>query len=152
MKRRNVIAIFLILLFLIVLFIFKPNRSKQEFSLSFLITEELVDYFMEEIEVSLPEEVTLPPEGFTPAILTNYYPSLLLEDFNGVTAVQGVYNYRNGTLEFTLGKDGVPHSAADSLSGEGMKTLLYNLAKRNEIILDTKSEIDDLIEKIQLDI
>ncbi len=131
-------------------FVLRPTPGNApEATTDFLLTEELVTYFSEELEDPIIEEVGQPIEGFTPTMISSRYPGLRLEDFNGAEAVQGVYEYTNGTLEFVFTADTPPHSAADALTLDGMKTFLSNLAERNEVVVDSKSEIDDLIEKIQ---
>ena len=130
--------------------ILRPTPTKApEATTDFLLTEELVTYFSEELENPIIEEVGQPIEGFTPTMISSRYPGLRLEDFNGAEAVQGIYEYANGTLEFVFTADTPPHSAADALTLVGMKTFLSNLAERNEVIVDSRSEIDDLIEVLK---
>ena len=131
-------------------FVLRPTPAPApEATTSFLLTGELVAYFTESIEASIVEEVGRPREGFTPAIISSRYSGLLLEDFDGAAAVQGEYQYNNGTLEFVFTTDESPHSAADALTEEGMRTLLFNLGERFEMVVDSRSEIDDLVSALE---
>lgn len=130
--------------------ILRPTPTKApEATTDFLLTEELVTYFSDQLEAPILEEVGQPIEGFTPTMISSRFPGLRLEDFDGAEAVQGRYEYQNGTLEFVFTTDEPPHSAADALTLEGMKTLLSNLAERSEVVVDSKSEIDDIVESLQ---
>ena len=126
----------------------RPNENPNP-SLDFLLTDELVTYFVDQLEEPVIEEVGQPIEGFTPVMLTSYYPELKLEDFAGAEALQGRYVYSSGRLEFVFEEEAIPHSAADTLTSQGMKTVLSNLGKRYDMVIDTEPEIDSLIESLQ---
>ena len=131
-------------------FVLRPSpQVVPEPTTSFLLSDELVAYFTENIEASIVEEIGRPREGFTPAIISSRYAGLLLEDFHGAEAVQGEYQYNNGTLEFVFTTEESPHSAADALTEAGMRTLLANLGERFEIVVDSQAEIDDLMSAIE---
>jgi len=143
--------IFLILVVVVGLFlILRPKNTPNEvLTTDFLLSEELVQYFVDELEQPIIDQLSQPIEGFTPAIFASQYGGISLEDFDGAEALQGTYVYINGTLEFQFEEGEIPHSAADTLTQEGMKTFLSNLAERNEVIVDTESEIDSLLETLQ---
>jgi hypothetical protein len=66
--------------------------------------------------------------GYTPDMLMAVLPRLLPEDFAGVSAVIGQYEYKDGQLTYT--NNDVVDGAADNLSDEGMHTLRNNIYRR----------------------
>lgn len=131
-------------------FVLKPAPvADTQLTTDFLLSGELVSYFAEELEAPIVERLGQPIEGFTPAILTSEYKQLAPKDFDRAEALQGVYEYKGGTLEFVLGDTDVPHSAADTLTQEGMRTVLSNLGTRLGIVVDSKGEIDTIIESLR---
>jgi hypothetical protein len=66
--------------------------------------------------------------GYTPHMLMATLPRLLPEDFSGVLAVIGSYEYTDGQLIYTNNE--VLDGAADNLSDEGFRTLRNNVYRR----------------------
>jgi hypothetical protein len=66
--------------------------------------------------------------GYTPDMLMSALPLLVPEDFAGVSAVIGQYEYNNGQLSYT--NNDVVDGAADNLSDEGIRTLRDNVYRR----------------------
>jgi hypothetical protein len=102
------------------------------------------EYFNEKLQGGVIDTIGQPIEGFEPVMFMQVYSGLVPEDFDGVGASQGVYKVESGELTFT--EDAGPmHSAAHAITNAGMKTLLSNLAERQNHQMNTKVDIDSLI-------
>ena len=66
--------------------------------------------------------------GYTPELLLAAFPGLKPEDFSGVAAVIGHYQYANG--EVTYSNTAVVDGAAWDISDEGIRTLRNNIYRR----------------------
>jgi len=144
-----------------------PEQSATEidpalYELTFIITmneepEEVVEketdlilYFSSEMEKRGTEVLGgFPIEGYSPFAYLNAFSGLLKTDFIGTEALQGTYSISEGELLFTLGETDAIHSAAETLSKDGMETLLKNLSLRLNLPTNTTESIDQLIEKIK---
>jgi len=105
-------------------------------------------YFAEQMRVIGVEQIGQPIEGFDSFQYKRAFPGLEKEDFNEVEALQGVYAFTNGDLQFTQFTDGLIQSAAQAVSEEGMQTLLKNVARRLEIEVTDTVSIDTLVREI----
>lgn len=103
------------------------------------------EYFNEELREGALNAVGQPDEGFVPYMFQEAFPSLVPQDFDGVQAFLGVYNAVGEEIVFTLDEGGPIHSAADSISQEGMVTLLSNIQKRVGISVTTIEDVDRLL-------
>ena len=150
MKNKWLVFLMIGLVFFLGFFLLRSRNTRTpELSTRFLLNEDIVVYFSEAIEQPVIDGVGQPVEGFTPAMLTSYYSGLRLADFHQVEAVQGGYVYQDGSLEFVFNSDNPPHSSADAITGEGMRTLLFNIGNRFDIVVDSKSEVDQIIDYIR---
>lgn len=66
--------------------------------------------------------------GHTPEQLMAVFPGLMAEDFSGVAAIVGQYQYQNGELSYSNTK--VVDGAAGDISDEGLRTLRTNVYRR----------------------
>ena len=96
-------------------------------------------------EAVLERMAGIPIEGFDADILLGVFPILTEQDFDGVEALQGVYRYQGGTLNFIL-TERPEHSAARAISEKGMETLRAALLQQHQASSD-----EELIEKISID-
>ncbi|MCD5381484.1 MAG: hypothetical protein LR008_02815 [Candidatus Pacebacteria bacterium] len=108
-----------------------------------------VTEFRFEIENKVRTELGQPIEGFEPFMFMQVFPSLLPQDFDGVEATIGHYEYRNSELVHELGKVEIIHSAAQSVTEEGIETLLVNVTSRLQVGLNNSS-IGYVIESLSL--
>jgi hypothetical protein len=106
------------------------------------------EYFREEMWRRGVENMdgVMPIEGFDPDLFMGAYPGLTKEDFDGVSAVGGSWQYIGGDLEFARTSDDVFTSADGTVDVEGMDILLENLKERTGLIADTKEDVDELID------
>lgn len=90
----------------------------------------------------------MPIEGFDPELYMGAFPGLVPEDFNNVQALLGKYVYANSELMFfeTVGQP--IHTAARTVSNEGMATLLENISSRLDIDVSSNSAIDVLLDAL----
>lgn len=85
------------------------------------------------IETVMRSEEKSTEGGFTPEQLMTVFPGLMAEDFYGVAAVVGSYQFSNGGLSYQNTE--VVDGAADDISDEGYLTLRTNVYRR--LNLDT---------------
>lgn len=81
--------------------------------------------------------------GYTPERLLAAFPGLLAEDFAGVAAVVGHYQYSEGNLSYSNTE--VVDGAAGDISDEGLRTLRSNVYRRLNL-----DEARDAVSVIQL--
>ena len=93
-------------------------------------------------------EIGQPIEGYEPAMFMQVFPLLQLQDFDGVEALIGHYEYRDGELVHEIGDVEMIHSAAPALSEFGMETLLDNVIKRLELDPDTTT-VEKVVERLK---
>lgn len=105
-------------------------------------------YFGMEMTKPVSPDGPIPIEGYDAGLLLGRYSGLLEEDFDGVEALQGVYNIEDEELVFTLEAE-AEHSAARTISPEGYETLLDNLIDRLELTIDSEESVDALIITLQ---
>lgn len=106
-------------------------------------------YFADEMQNYYALNVGQPIEGLEPAMLMQAFPGLAAQDFVGVAAEQGRYEYDEETDELSFVQtipEGEPeHSAARALTERGFTQLLNNVSGRMQHPKDTTSDIDRLI-------
>lgn len=111
--------------------------------------EDLVLYFSTTLEERARERIgSMPIEGYNPTIYMNTFPILVPADFAGAAALQGSYVLQGEQILFELDDTDTIHSAAQTLSKEGMETFLENISTRLGLSVSTKTEIDNLINQI----
>ena len=115
------------------------------------VSEEAVEEFIEVTRGKVVSEIGQPIEGFEPFMFMRVYPGLEEQDFDGVDALIGSYQYENGELTYDLGEEREVHSAARAISDEGMAGLLSNVVNRLSIDLEEGAVIDTVIEAIEED-
>lgn len=81
-------------------------------------------------------------DGF---LLLKVYPGLLPQDFTGVSAIQGDYSIMEGKLYFT----GNAASNSAVLGDKGFRRLMENTAARYHIVLLSRSDVDELITRLE---
>lgn len=81
--------------------------------------------------------------GYTPELLMAAFPGLIAEDFAGVAAVVGHYQYTEGKLNYSNTE--VVDGAAGDISDEGLRTLRNNVYRRLNL-----DEARDAVSAIQL--
>ena len=108
--------------------------------------EAVVD-FQFALEEAFRIEVGQPIEGYEPAMFMQIFPNLIPEDFDGVDALIGHYEFVDGQLVHELGDVDVIHSAAEAISEAGFETLLENVSGR--LKLSAEASIPELIEELR---
>ena len=83
--------------------------------------------------------------GYTPELLMSAFPGLTSEDFNGVAAVVGHYQYMDSKLNYSNTE--VVDGAAGDLSDEGLRTLRSNVYRR--LNLDEAREAVSVIQLLK---
>ena len=96
-------------------------------------SDEQVLEFKRQLEEAVRIEIGQPIEGYEPFMFIEVFPGLEPQDFNGVEALIGGYEYTDGTLMHEIGNVQVIHSAAPAVSEEGIATLLKNVLERLHI-------------------
>jgi hypothetical protein len=86
-------------------------------------------------------------KGFEPEKLLQVFPGLKAEDFNGVEAVIGRYEYSNGTTTYTNNQ--ITDATADDISPKGYEVLRSNLYQR--LNLDSTVEVGIVLEQVMKD-
>lgn len=115
------------------------------------VDENLANYFKEELVALAVEDVGQPIEGFDADLLIMAYAGLEKSDFNGVEALEGVYEIKeDGSLAFARTQDLPASSAERTIADEGYATLLKNISQRLNISPEDESGIDALIENLNL--
>lgn len=107
-------------------------------------------YFQEQIIEQGIADIGMPIEGFDNNLLIMAYPGLMPEDFEDVEAFEGVYEVRNDEAEFVRQTEMPVTSAERTISDEGYATLLANLSQRLEMPIETESDVDAIIEAINI--
>ena len=89
----------------------------------------------------------MPREGFEPSMFLSRFSNLYEQDFDGVQASLGIYEYKNSQLSYKpIGSQ--THSAAKAITEEGFETLLNNLADRFNIQVINKQSIKIIIDHL----
>lgn len=108
-------------------------------------------HFNERLQEGVIERIGQPIHGFVPSMFMQTFSGIVPQDFDGADALLGKYEIVEKELIFIMDEGGPIHSAAETLSEEGMKTLFLNIANRagptrDKGALFTKTdEIDGLL-------
>ncbi len=73
------------------------------------------------------------------------YPGLKEEDFQNTRALQGLYVYTAGKLEFRKDENIQEHSAGPALAPEGMRKLFQNVLGRLQKKAETNQDVDRIL-------
>jgi len=113
--------------------------------------EEVQKYFNEQLQEGVIERIGQPIHGFVPSMFIEAFSGIVPQDFDGTDALLGKYEIVEKELVFIMDEGGPIHSAAETLSEEGMKTLFSNIANRAGATRDkgalftTEEEISGLL-------
>lgn len=107
---------------------------------------EVAAYFTQTLQDTFVEEVAQPIEGFEPQMFLQIYPGLLPGDFNGVEALQGVYQVQDGEIIFIEIADGPIHSAGRAISRIGMTVLFEQVMTRFDVAEPTQEDVDIVLQ------
>ncbi|MDP2629560.1 MAG: carboxypeptidase-like regulatory domain-containing protein [Candidatus Harrisonbacteria bacterium] len=106
---------------------------------------ELAQYFALRMREEGVSRIGQPIEGFDAELWMRAFSQLRPEDFDGVDALQGEYEFEDGILEFKQSNTMPIHSAAQMISEEGMAELLHNLATRMEVKVESREDVELII-------
>ena len=108
-------------------------------------TNDVQEYFSEKLRGGVIDRIGQPIEGFVPFLFMQAFSGLVLKDFDGADALLGEYKIVNKELAFILDEGGPIHSAAETVSEEGMKTVFANIQRRTNVLITTTDEVDGLL-------
>ena len=109
------------------------------------------EYFATKMRELGAADIGQPIEGFDNNLLIKAFPGLIPADFDGVETLEGVYSVVGGSMDF-LRKEGSSITSAErTISEEGFRTLLTNLAKRFNMTVDSNDNVDVIINLINTD-
>jgi len=91
--------------------------------------------FRKELQAQVQEKLGTPIEGYEPWMFLQVFPGLTETDFERVQASIGHYAIENGELIYVQDPAKLIHSAAKSITDEGMETLLHNVSVRLKVDL-----------------
>jgi len=113
----------------------------------------LQNYFSEQImDRGIQNLGAHPIEGFNPELYKMAFPNLIDSDFDGVDAYGGIWRIENGNLIWIVSNLGGPITSADgTLTNIGLRTFLDNLSKRLNIEVKAKSDVNLIINEIELE-
>jgi len=114
--------------------------------------ETLLSYFNESLEDEVVRLFGQPIEGFVPDMFLSAFPGMKIEDFGGVEALLGVYQIRDGQLVFIENESEYFHSAVWTITSDGMEILYDNILARLDTVVESKEDIDKLVNSISSDI
>lgn len=106
------------------------------------------EYFAERMATLGVERIGQPIEGFDAFLYLSAFPALQDQDFHEVEALLGTYEFVGGALTFQERRDGPIHSAAQTVSENGMATLLKNVSNRLEFRITDSKSVDMILENI----
>ncbi len=101
--------------------------------------------FMAVLEAELVKEYGPDVKGYEPEKLLHVFSNITGEDFAGVEAIIGHYEYSNGTT--TYSNTEVTDASADDISPLGYEMLKNNIYKRLQI--DTATDVAVVLEKLK---
>ncbi|XKT74827.1 MAG: hypothetical protein ACJKTH_01945 [Patescibacteria group bacterium UBA2163] len=111
--------------------------------------EALAVYFSEEIFERATSDGMIPIEGYDAGLLLAEFPSLVVEDFDGVETFEGVYHIENGELVFNRQFEQPVSSAERTISQDGYSMLLTNVSERLNMPIQTQEEINTVIDVLE---
>ncbi len=161
MKQKTLIGVLVILVMVLIIYIMTsgdskaPSGSEVENETDSGMLEggdgESAGRYVEEFKGALESKVVAehgqPIEGFVPQMFLAQFRELLEQDFDGVEASIGHYRYRDNELVHDLEGETMVHSAADSITDEGYRTLFENVMKRFNFMMN--DNIKALITKLE---
>lgn len=110
-----------------------------------VITDEAADIFRTQMFEETRTRVGQPIEGYEPFMLMQAFPNLIKQDFHGVEALLGVYQYKESDLVFILDRSMPEHSAARAISEKGMTTLLKNVSTRLTLPAKNATDVESIL-------
>jgi hypothetical protein len=111
-------------------------------------SNEIDTYFKDRMIALGIEKVGHPIEGFDDNMLRLAFPELIRADFDGVKTFEGHYELQGSETIFVRDEVQPITSAERTISDEGYVALLQNVSKRLAVSIETKAQIDTLIETI----
>jgi len=146
MNKKGITTLVVIIAIIVVGFYFFGS-SKDD---STEKTDSISAYFQEQMISRGIADIGHPIEGFDANLLVIAFPGLLESDFHNVKSFEGHYEYNAETLEFVREQAEPVSSAEQTISDEGFATLLQNLEARLEKEIQNESDVDTLINSIDL--
>jgi len=122
-----------------------PDDDAQDISVINSITTEIQAYFNKELQAGVIQNIGQPIHGFGPFMFMQAFPGIVPQDFDGADALLGKYKIVEKELIFIMDEGGPIHSAAETLSEEGMKTVFANIQRRANVLVTTEDEVDRLL-------
>ena len=122
-----------------------PDADAHDTSAINRSTIDVQEYFNEKLRGGVIDRIGQPIEGFVPFMFMQAFSGLVLKDFDGADALLGEYKIVNKELAFILDEGGPIHSAAETISEEGMKTVFANIQRRTNVLITTTDEVDGLL-------
>ena len=102
-------------------------------------------YFNEKLREGVIDRIGQPIEGFMPFMFLRAFSGLVPNDFDGADALLGEYRIKEKELSFIVDEGGPIHSAAETISEEGMKTVFANIQRRTNVLIITTDDVDGLL-------
>ena len=109
------------------------------------VPSEVQEYFNKKLGEGVIDRIGQPIEGFVPFMFMQAFPGIIPKDFDGADALLGEYKIKGKDLKFIMNEGGPIHSAAETLSQEGMKTVFENIRRRANVSITTTDEVDGLL-------
>ena len=108
-------------------------------------TIDVQEYFNEKLREGVIHRIGQPIEGFVPFMFLRAFSGLVPNDFDGADALLGEYRIKEKELSFIVDEGGPIHSAAETISEEGMKTVFANIQRRTNVLIITTDDVDGLL-------
>jgi hypothetical protein len=108
-------------------------------------TIDVQEYFNEKLREGVIDRIGQPIEGFMPFMFLRAFSGLVPNDFDGADALLGEYRIKEKELSFIVDEGGPIHSAAETISEEGMKTVFANIQRRTNVLIITTDDVDGLL-------
>ena len=108
-------------------------------------TIDVQEYFNEKLREGVIDRIGQPIEGFVPFMFLRAFSGLVPNDFDGADALLGEYRIKEKELSFIVDEGGPIHSAAETISEEGMKTVFANIQRRTNVLIITTDDVDGLL-------
>ena len=108
-------------------------------------TPQTLDVFRFTLEDEVKKRRAVAAAGYTPELLLETFPGLVVSDFAGVSGSGGTYVITSGTLEFVRDETGLVPETVGGLNRAGYGSLLENVTNRLDISLRSDGTITDII-------
>lgn len=105
----------------------------------------VLDVFIFTLQEEVNKKQGRPELGYKPAHLLIAFPGLVQSDFDGVPASDGRYAVTTGEIVFLPATTGLVPTNPDSIGRAGYEVLLTNIARRNNINLQTTGTLTDIM-------